>query len=74
MITLFVIGMLVLGIKLTVFACKMAWGICKALFTLAWLPLALIALVCVGLLKLALPLLLVALVVSLLLPAGKRVF
>lgn len=72
MLTLFVIGLMVLCMKLVFIACKLAWGLFKGLVTLAWLPIALTVLVMAGLIKLALPLLLIALALALVFPAGKR--
>ena len=38
MITLFVIGILILSIKLIVLACKATWGMAKALLFIIGLP------------------------------------
>lgn len=50
--------------KLLIFAIKASWGIARILVTVIFLPLALIALVVAGIIYLAVPLLLIAGVVS----------
>ncbi|MCI8667141.1 MAG: hypothetical protein HFG82_10820 [Dorea sp.] len=50
--------------KLLIFAIKASWGIARILVTVIFLPLALIALVVAGIIYLAVPLLLIACVVS----------
>lgn len=63
MITLFVIGILILLIKLIILACKATWGITKAIFFIVGLPVILIGLLVAGFLSLAGPLLLMTLIV-----------
>ena len=63
MITLFVIGILVLSIKLIILAFRATWGIAKALLYIVGLPIILIGLLAVGLVSLAGPLLIITLIV-----------
>lgn len=62
MITLFVIGILILSVKLIVLACKATWGITKALLFIVGLPVIFIGLLIAGFLSLAGPLLLITLI------------
>lgn len=63
MITLFVIGILILSIKLVLFAVKAAWGITKAVLFIVGIPVILVGLLIAGLASLAGPLLIIALIV-----------
>ena len=62
MITLFVIGILILSIKLNVLACKATWGMAKALLFIIGLPVILIGLLIAGFISLAAPLLIITLI------------
>ena len=74
MLTLmFVIGMLVLLGKLGWIAVKAAWGLLKALLFVLFLPAILVVLFVVGLVKLALPLLVIGLLVAFIGPLFKNV-
>ena len=57
----FVIGMLILVGKIGWIAVRAAWGILKVLLFLLFLPAILVVLVLAGLIKLAVPLLVIAL-------------
>jgi hypothetical protein len=65
MILFTVLMFLVFG-RLIGFAFRAAWGITRVAFTFFFLPLILIGLVIAGLIKLALPILLIVAVISLL--------
>lgn len=71
MITLFVIGILVLTVKIVHFAWKAAWGITKGVLFVIGIPALLIALFFAGLVSLAVPLLIFALLAAFLLPVLK---
>ena len=71
MITLFVIGIIVFTVKLVHFAFKAAWGITKGVLFVIGIPTLLIVLCIAGLVSLALPLLLLALLAAFLLPVLK---
>lgn len=71
MITLFVIGILVFTAKLIHFACKAAWGITKGVLFVIGLPAILIVLFAAGVVSLAIPLLIAALLATFLLPLLK---
>ncbi len=71
MITLFVIGILVLTVKIVHFAWKAAWGIVKGVLFVIGIPALLIALFVAGLVSLAVPLLIFALLAAFLLPVLK---
>lgn len=71
MITLFVIGILVLTAKIIHFGWKAAWGITKGLLFVIGIPALLIALFVAGLVSLAVPLLILALLAAFLLPILK---
>lgn len=71
MITLFVIGILVFTAKLIHFACKAAWGITKGVLFVIGLPAILIVLFAAGVVSLAIPLLIAALLAAFLLPLLK---
>lgn len=71
MITLFVIGIIVFTVKLVHFAFKAAWGITKGVLFVIGIPTLLIVLFIAGLVSLALPLLLLALLAAFLLPVLK---
>lgn len=63
---LFTVLMFLIFGKLLVFAIKAAWGISKILVSLVMLPIGLVLLVAFGLIRLALPLLLIIGLISLL--------
>lgn len=71
MITLFVIGILVFTVKLVHFAVKAAWGITKGVLFAIGIPALLIVLFVAGLVSLAVPLLILALLAAFLLPIVK---
>lgn len=71
MITLFVIGILVFTGKLISFAVKAAWGITKGVLFVIGIPTMLIALFVAGLVSLAVPLLILALLAVFLWPVLK---
>ena len=71
MITLFVIGILVLTAKIVHFAWKAAWGITKGVLFVIGIPALLVALFVAGLVTLAVPLLILALLAAFLLPSLK---
>ena len=73
MITLFVIGIIVFAVKLIHFAVKAAWGITKGVLFVIGIPALLIALLVAGLVSLAVPLLIFALLAVFLLPALKGI-
>ena len=73
MITLFVIGILVFTVKLVHFAVKAAWGITKGVLFAIGIPALLIVLFLAGLVTLAVPLLILALLAAFLLPISKGV-
>ena len=68
MITLITIGIIVLSIKLVLFAVKAAWGITKAVLFVAFLPVILVVLLIAGLASVAGPLLVIGLLAAFLLP------
>ena len=68
MITIFIIGLIVFAIKVTLFGIKAAWGIAKALMIAFGLPVLLIALLLIGLTYLAIPLLITALLAAFVVP------
>ncbi len=73
MLTLiFMILMVAIFGKMIGFAIKAAWGISKIVCMVVLLPLFLVGLVLVGLIKIALPVLLVVGIVSLLIPKAGR--
>lgn len=67
----FVIGVLLLIGKVGWIAVKAAWGLLKVLLFVLFLPAILVVLVLVGLIKLALPLLVIALLAAFLVPLVK---
>ena len=71
MIQLFVIGIIVLTAKIVHFAFKAAWGITKGLLFVIGIPALLIVLFVAGLVSLAVPLLILALLAAFLLPVLK---
>lgn len=73
MITLFVIGILVFTVKLVHFAVKAAWGITKGVLFTIGIPALLIVLFLAGLVTLAVPLLILALLAAFLLPVLKGI-
>ena len=69
MLTLiFVICALALAGKIVITALKMAWGISKIVFTIVLLPVIIIGGILLGLVKIALPFLVIGLVISFFLP------
>lgn len=73
MITLFVIGILVFTMKLVHFAVKAAWGITKGVLFAVGIPALLTLLFVAGLVSLAVPLLILALLAAFLLPVLKGI-
>ena len=73
MITLFVIGIIVFTAKLVHFAFKAAWGITKGILFVVGIPALLIVLFVAGLVSLAIPLLLLALLAAFLWPVLKGI-
>ena len=73
MVTLFVIGILVFAVKLIHFAVKDAWGITKGILFVIGIPALLIVLFVAGLVSLAVPLLILALLGAFLWPVLKGV-
>ena len=71
MITLFVIGIIVLTAKIVHLACKAAWGITKGILFVIGIPVFLIVLFVAGMVSLAVPLLVLALLAAFLLPVLK---
>lgn len=71
MIPLFVIGILLFVVKLVHFALKAAWGITKGIVFVIGIPVLLIALFVAGLVFLAVPLLILALLAAFLWPVVK---
>ena len=72
MITLFVLCILALTVKLIFFAVKAAWGITKVALFVIGLPALLILIFAAGLVYLAFPLLIIALLAVFLSPVLKR--
>ena len=68
MITLFIIGVLILAVKLILLTVRMAWDITKGIFFVLGIPIALILLFIAGLVYAAIPLLLFALAAAFLWP------
>ena len=68
---LFIIGIIVFTAKLVHFAFKAAWGITKGLLFVIGIPALLIVLFVAGLVSLAVPLLILALLAAFLLPVLK---
>lgn len=73
MITLFAIGILVFTMKLVHFAVKAAWGITKGVLFAVGIPALLTLLFVAGLVSLAVPLLILALLAAFLLPVLKGI-
>ena len=73
MITLFIIGIIVFAVKLVCFAIKAAWGITKGVLFVTGIPALLIVLFIAGLVYLAIPLLIIALLAVFLLPIWKGI-
>ena len=71
MIPLFVIGILLFVVKLVHFALKAAWGITKGIVFVIGIPVLLLALFVAGLVFLAVPLLILALLAAFLWPVVK---
>ena len=64
LIAAFVIGMILLVGKVGWLAVKLAWGLLKSILFVLVLPAILVVLVVVGLIKLAIPLLIIALLAA----------
>ena len=73
MITLFVIGIIVFALKLVHFAFKAAWGITKGVLFVIGIPVLLVVLFVAGLVFLAMPLLILALLAVFLWPVLKGI-
>ncbi|MDD7739631.1 MAG: hypothetical protein PUJ62_06115 [Lachnospiraceae bacterium] len=73
MVTLFVIGILVFAVKLIHFAVKAAWGITKGVLFVIGIPALLIVLFVAGVVSLAVPMLILALLGAFLWPVLKGV-
>lgn len=73
MTTLFVIGTIVFTVKLAHFAFKAAWGITKGVLFVIGIPALLLVLFVAGLVSLAIPLLILALLATFLWPVLKGV-
>ena len=73
MITLFIIGVIVFAVKLTHFALKAAWGITKGVLFVIGIPALLIVLFVAGVVSLAVPMLILALLGAFLWPVLKGV-
>ena len=73
MITLFVIGMIVFALKLVHFAIKAAWGVTKGVLFVIGIPVLLVVLFVAGLVFLAMPLLILALLAAFLWPVLKGI-
>ena len=73
MITLFIIGIIVFTVKLVCFTFKAAWGITKGVLFVIGIPTLLIVLFIAGLVYLAIPLLILALLVVFLWPILKGI-
>ena len=73
MIALFVIGIIVVTAKLVHFACRAAWGITKGILFVIGIPALLIVSFVAGLVSLAIPLLILALLAAFLWPVLKGV-
>lgn len=68
MITLLVIGIIILAVKMVLFSLKAAWGLAKILTFVILLPVILLAMLIIGLLHAVIPILLIALLLSFLVP------
>ena len=73
MITLFIIGIIVFALTLVCFAFKAAWGITKGVLFVIGIPTLLIVLFIAGLVYLAIPLLILALLAVFLWPILKGI-
>ena len=73
MITLFVIGIIVFAVKLAHFAFKVAWGLTKGVLFVIGIPALLIVLFVAGVVSLAVPMLILALLGAFLWPVLKGV-
>ena len=73
MVTLSVIGILVFAVKLIHFAVKAAWGITKGVLFVIGIPALLIVLFVAGVISLAVPMLILALLGAFLWPVLKGV-
>ena len=68
MLTLLVIGIIILAVKMVLFSLKAAWGLAKILTFVILLPVILLAMLIIGLLHAVIPILLIALLLSFLIP------
>lgn len=73
MITFFVIGILFFALKMTGIAVHAAWGILKAVFFVLGIPVILIGMLVSGIVTLAIPLLIIAILATFLWPLIKTV-
>ena len=73
LIAAFIIGILVLMGKVGWIAVKAAWGLLKVLLFILFLPAILVVLFVVGLVKLAIPLLVIALLAAFIVPLFRGV-
>ena len=73
MVTLFVIGVIVFAVKIVHFTLKAAWGITKGILFAIGIPALLIVLFVAGLISLAIPLLILALLAAFLWPVLKGI-
>ena len=71
MITLLLIGIFILVIKLISLSIRAAWGITNLIFFVIGFPVILLVLLAVGLIYLAVPLLIIGLILSFVLPKHK---
>lgn len=72
MITFFVILLLLVVFKMIMLAMKLSWGLFKIVFSIVVLPVALIALVIIGLVKFAVPILIIVGLVAVVKPLLAR--
>lgn len=68
MITFFVIGLVIFTIKIVLFSIRAAWSIVKILLVVLGVPTLLIMLIIIGLIHVAAPLLIVALLAAFIVP------
>ena len=73
MVTLFIIGLIVFAVKLVHFSIKAAWGLTKVILLSIGLPVLLFVLFMAGLVSLAVPLLILALLAAFLWPVIKGI-
>lgn len=72
MITLMIIGIVLLTLKSVSLAIRLAFGLTKGILFVVFLPLILVGMIIKGLLMLAGPVLIIALLAAFLLPLRKR--